>query len=195
MTELEFSEIGKLFNSQEKWDAFLELWYVKDNLRNHWYDETVLQVRKLCEAHADGGAWVVSSGYYWIRLSPRETGQESLSINVDFSQRNASLWINANLFDAKITSSEVLVNGAILLPCLPGFVSYNHPWCPMLKAIPTDIINYEADWKTFDSFMYKWAHSDGAIAKRTYSEFFEPVLNAKVADLFSRISSKAIKTA
>ena len=194
MTELQFSELGKLFDTQEKWDAFLELWYVKDNLRNHWYDETVLRVRELCEAHADGDAWVVNSGYYWIRLSPRETGLESLSIHIDFSDRNASLWINANLFDAKNISTEVLANGAMLLPCLPGFVYNNHPWCPMLKAIPSDIINYEADWKTFDSFMYKWAHSGGAIAEKIFSEFFEPVLNANVAELFSRISSKAKTT-
>lgn len=193
MTEQHYSELRELFNTQEKWDAFLELWYVKDSLRNHWFDQTAEKVRQLVVNHPNGKPWLVSSGYFWIRLSPSEEGVDSLSINIDFSARKSSLWVNANLFDSASVSSDIQANVSTLLPCLPGYVSNNHPWCPMLKDIPSDIINFEPDWKTFDSYMYKWAADGDSMAVRIFSEFFEPLLKANMASLFAEISKKAQK--
>jgi hypothetical protein len=193
MTEQQFLEIGRLFDSQEKWDAFVELCYKKDPLRHYWFNNTIDAVEQLVLNHPGHNGWKLIRGDFWIRLSPVETGQESLSIHIDFWGRWAGVWINANLHNPETVVSLLEEYSSGLLPALPGFVTNNEPWVPMTKTIPADIINYEKDPKTFDSFMYTWNSRKDAVAKRIFDEFFESVLNPAILVIFKSISLKARK--
>ena len=194
MTEQQYLEIGRLFDTQEKWDAFLELCYKKDHLRDYWFHNTIDAVEGMVLNHPGHNGWKLIRGNFWIRLSPVETGQESLSINIDFwNNRRACLWINANLHDSEIVTAFLEKNSSSLLPVLTGFVTNNHPWEPMVKTIPADIINYENDIKTFDSFMYTWNNRKETVAKRIFEEFFEPVMKPNILDIFKSISIQSIK--
>ena len=135
MTEKQFLEIGRLFDTQEKWDAFLELCYKKDPLRRHWFHETIDSLEGLFLRHPGHDGWNLIRGDFWIRLSPSATGQDSLSINIDFWNRKSCVWINANLHDSGTVARLLEENSSSLLPVLPGFVSSSHPWEPMVKTI------------------------------------------------------------
>lgn len=191
MTEQKFLEIGRLFDTQEKWDAFLDLCYIKNTLRKHWFYHTIDAVDRLVLNHPRHNGWKLFRGDFWVRLSPVETGQESLSINIDFWHRSSSLWINANHYDSKNVNNLIEQNSSTLLPVLPGFVTNNNPWEPMVKTIPADIINYEADEKTFDSFMFTWNNKEAIVAQRIFEEYLEPVMKPEILEVFKTISNES----
>ena len=193
MTEKQFLEIGRLFDTQEKWDAFLELCYKKDPLRRHWFHETIDSLEGLFLRHPGHDGWNLIRGDFWIRLSPSATGQDSLSINIDFWNRKSCVWINANLHDSGTVARLLEENSSSLLPVLPGFVSSSHPWEPMFKTIPSDIINYENDPKTFDSYMFTWKNRKEDVAKRIFDEYFAPVLTPGILGVFVGISNQSLK--
>ena len=193
MTEKQFLELGRLFDTQEKWDAFLELCYKKDPLRQHWFHETIDSLMGLFMRHSGYDGWNLIRGDFWIRLSPCETGKESLSINIDFWNRKSCVWINANLHNSGVVVKMLEEKSSILLPALPGFVFNNHPWEPMVKTIPSDIINYENDLKTFDSFMYTWHNRKEVVAERIFDEYFSPVLKPEILGEFVGISKQSLK--
>lgn len=193
MTEQQYLEIGRLFDTPEKWDAFLELCYKKDPLRHYWFHNTIDNVESMVLNHPGHNGWKMIRGDFWIRLSPAETGQESLSITIDFWNRRACVWINATLHDSGAVVALLEEHSSSLLPALPGFVTNNHPWEPMAKTIPADIINYENDPKTFDSFMYTWNDRKDSVAKRIFEEFLEPVLQPCILEILKSISLMSVK--
>jgi hypothetical protein len=92
-----------MFDTPEKWNSFLELSSVKDEIRNQWYQKLKTSVTKVfCEENVVNG-WSFSAWNTWdFRWYLTDFGRESFCIWM--SGHRIGLWVNSNVHDSqKIT--------------------------------------------------------------------------------------------
>lgn len=102
------ADVAKLFDTQEKWDAFIDLYHQKDNIKYYWFDKLRNQIGSHFNEKNEGwGFKFIKSGIDDVRWFLNEYGENSICIALEADK--ISVWCQDALFDS--TKAKKLLRG------------------------------------------------------------------------------------
>ena len=177
MNENLLQQTMELFDSQEKWDAFLEMCYSKDTIRNKWRDALINRLRHLFGSTVDTDKWQFNE---WVRIYPKELGLDQMEVRINLGDRRGYLFINQNIYDS-VKVRQMIQEHHIVMSLLNGF-EYHNDWDIWNKSFDNDICT-----STFDSSCYLWGHDTERVAKVLFETYMQPFMTDEIADFFVKV--------
>ena len=183
MNEKLLQQAMEMFDSQEKWDAFLELCYKKDEIRNRWLNELKNRLKQMFGSIVDTDKWQFNE---WVRIYPKELGLDHMEVRIPINERKGYLWINQNIYDS-VKVRQMIQDHHIVMPLLKGF-EYNNDWDIWNKPFDNDICT-----STFDSSSYIWGHDTERVAKVLFETYIKPFMTDEIAAFFVKVCEESKK--
>ena len=184
MNEKLLRQAMNLFDTQEKWDAFVELSSNRDEIRNRWTRVLIDEIQRLFYNIAGCSKWDIDNGKWYIQVTAKQFVDFSqLVVYVDFPVQRTFLWINAEEYDSDKAVDEMR-NNKQLMQLLESY-SYlyeHHIWNKQFS----DIINLG----TWYQSSYQYGHNTKEVAKYIFENYLQPFLTDEIADLFVDICEK-----
>lgn len=186
MNEKLLQQAMAMFDSQEKWDAFLELWNLRSPICEKWKWGLINRLRHLFGSTIDTNKWQFNQFNDGVRIYPKELGLDHMEVRIKINERMGSLWINPNIYDS-VKVRQMIQNHHIVMPLLKGF-EYNNDWDIWSKPFDNDICA-----STLDSSCYIWGHDTERVAKVLFETYIKPFMTDEIADFFVKVSEESKK--
>lgn len=177
MNEKLLQQAMAMFDSQEKWDAFLELCYSKDTIRNKWREALKNRLKHLFGSTVDTDKWQFDK---WVRICPKELNWDHMEIRINLEEKRGFLFINQNWYNPN-EAIKMIQNNPIIMPLLKDF-EYHNDWDIWNKPFDRDICT-----TSWESSCYMWAHDTERVANVIFETYMRPFMTDKIADLFVEI--------
>lgn len=191
----EVKKVLALFDSAEKWNAFIEL----SNMRNAMVDE--LKGRLLVELQRIVNSDLVDSGWELVtdnnNISIKPIGTPLIAITIKWSwwnapntpwcRRGASVWIDANSTNSNKVF-ELIKSNKEYLP-LQDYEEniQNHTWFPFIKQIPSRVFNVDDNITSVEGCLYMAKDNAAQLAMNIWDNVFKPFATKENADLMRSI--------
>ncbi len=188
----EVKKVLALFDSAEKWSAFIEL----SNMRNEMVDELksrlIAELSKIAEIKLADTGWEFISDNNSISIRP--IGSQLIAITIEWSwwnapntpwcRRGVCIWVDAN----NVNSSNVFENIKINKKSLP-LQEYeeniqNHTWLPYVKQIPSRVFDVDDSKTSVEECLYMAKDNSAKLAMNLWENVFNPFATKEYADLF-----------
>ena len=183
MNEKLLQQAMAMFDSQEKWDAFLELCDKKDEICNRWVNELKNRLKHMFTSTVNMDKWQFHD---WVRICPKELGWDKIEMRINFGARRGYLYINYSLYDS-VKARQIIQSNSILMSLLNGFEYWDGSdiWN---KPFDKDICTY-----TCDSSCYLWGHDTERVAKVLFETYIQPFMTDEIADFFVKVCEESKK--
>lgn len=171
-----------MFDTPEKWEAFLELCYNKNAMCETWKWALINKLRHLFGISQHSDKWQFDN---WVRIFPPHL-KDQMEVRVNLGERRGYLWININLYNS-VKARELVMKTPEIMTHLSDFEYYND-W---------DILNKPFSNKTceptYDLSCYKWGHETEYVANEIFQTYLQPFMTDEMADIFTHISNQTRK--
>ena len=187
----EVKKILALFDSAEKWNAFIEL----SNMRNTMVDELksrlLVELRRIANKKLIDSGWELVSDNNNISIKPIDTPLIAIKIewswwnahNTPWCIRGASVWIDANSTNCN-NVFDMIKSNKERLP-LQDYEEniQNHKWFPFIKQIPASVFNVNDDITSVEECLYMAKDNAEQLAMNIWENVFRPFATKENADL------------
>ena len=191
----EVNTVLSLFDSVDKWNAYIELSNMKQDLVNELKKRLLTELRKVAEINLFGSGWNFFADNESIYIKPKGTlligfGIEwkwwNYSAN-PWCKRGACLWVDAQNANSRNVFDEIKFRKESLP--LDNYEENieNHGWFPFIKKIPSTVFNVNDSITSVEECLYRAKDNAEQLAKDLWKEVFEPLANKECADMFFRI--------
>lgn len=191
----EVNTVLSLFDSADKWNAYIELSNMKQDLVNELKKRLLTELRKVAEINLFGSGWNFFADNESIYIKPKGTlligfGIEwkwwNYSAN-PWCKRGACLWVDAQNANSRNVFDEIKFRKESLP--LDNYEENieNHGWFPFIKKIPSTVFNVNDSITSVEECLYRAKDNAEQLAKDLWKEVFEPLANKECADMFFRI--------
>lgn len=188
MDSNELKDIQDLFNSKEKWDAFIELYYeAKDVLIDNWIKDVFNGVKHLYEidsTHSQGWTFLANDKERWMKLFPTETGENGVSICFELNGWTFSLYVNKKYCNADNVRGAIDSN--VIERWFNDFNGDKTNYWVLSKTVPQSIIGVADSAKSLEKELYYWHVNKDGIAKQIW-HLFQSFLNDEFRSLLIRL--------
>lgn len=187
----EVKKVLALFDSAEKWNAFIEL----SNMRNAMVEE--LKSRLQLELNIIANKKLLDSGWEMHSdnngISIRPIGAPLIAITIEWSwwnapntpwcRRGASVWVDASSTNSQNVFDMIKSNrNALPLQDYEENIQ-NHTWFPFIKQIPASVFNVNDDITSVEQCLYMAKDNASKLALNIWENVFEPFATKENADL------------
>ena len=184
----EVNKVLTLFDSKDKWNAFIELSNMKLELINELKDRLACELKKIAESSLTDSGWTFYADYNYMRIDPIEPKLVGITIewscwNEPWSKRGACIWVNANNIDS-FKIYEKIKSYSMQLP-LQDYEEniQNHRWFPFVKQIPAKVFEVDNDTTSVEKCLYMAKDHAPQLARNLWEEVYKPFANKGIADL------------
>ena len=187
----EVKQVLALFNSQEKWNAFIELSNMKDDIVNELKSRLLVELQIIADNSLADSGWLFGSDNNGVYIKPKRTELIAISIewswwnqsNVLWCKRGTFLWVDANSIDSSKVFEQVQTYRNKL-----AFQDYveniqNHTWFPYVKQIPASVFNVNESTTSIEECLYMAKDNAKLLAENLWKQVFEPFANKECANL------------
>ena len=188
----EAKKVLALFETVEKWNAFIEL----SNMRTEMVNE--LKHRLLVELKIIADKNLNSSWTFWfdnnhISISPKDS--KLIAVRIEWSwwndpkspwcRRGACIWIDAQNTNSK-KIFDLIKSNKQNLP-IQDFEDniQNHDWFPFIKQIPSSVFNVDDNVTSVEGCLFMAKDNAVMLAKNLWDNVFMPFTTNEIADLMS----------
>ena len=183
MHEKLMQQAMEMFDSQEKWDAFLELCSLKTTIRDKWKWGLINKLRSLFGSTVGTNKWLFSDGGC---ICPKKIGWNKIAMCINFDDTRGYLWINNNEYDS-VKVRQMIQDNPVAMSLLKGF-EYRSESDIWSKPFDKDICTY-----TFESSCYLWGHDTERVAKVLFETYIQPFMTDEIADFFVKVCEESKK--
>ena len=191
----EVNTVLSLFDSADKWNAYIELSNMKQDLVNELKERLRIELGKIADSNLSGSGWEFYSDDKYIFIKPK--GTLLIGIGIEWRwwdnavnpwcKRGAFLWVDANNANSRNVFDEIKsCKGSLPLNNYEENIE-NHGWFPFIKEIPSTVFDVDDSITSVEGCLYKAKDNAGQLAKDLWIEVFEPFANKECADVFCRI--------
>ena len=186
----EVKHILELFDSAEKWNAFIELSNMREKLVYELKSRLVFELQKISEKYIANSRWefFYDNNINIISIRPIDTPLIGIAIewptwNFSWSKRSAAVRIEANKIDSFFVFEKIKKNRH-RLP-MQDFEEniQNHGWFPFIKQIPANVFNVKDEISSFEECLYIANKNPELLANNLWKEVFEPFAKKEYADI------------
>ena len=188
MHEKLLQQAMEMFDSQEKWDAFLELLNVKGDIVNRWLNALKNEIKRLYGLSlTTTKKWEIDDRWPFIRIYTRPLSDD-LDFRINLQDRTGYLYLNLNKYDM-MTARQMILNNSKLMSLLEGFEYNNTLWGAVLsKPFAKDISSHSCD-----SSFYIWGHDTERVAKVLFETYIQPFMTDEIADFIVQVCEESKK--
>lgn len=189
----EVKKVLALFDSAEKWNAFIELSNMRDAMVEELKSRFIEELQKITNKNLINLGWELHSDYNGISIRPVGTLLIGITIewsywndpNIPWCRRGASVWIDANSTNSQ-SVFDMLKSNKKALP-LQDYEEniQNHPWFPFTKQIPASVFNVTDDITSVEQCLYMAKDNASKLALNIWENVFEPFATKENAELMS----------
>lgn len=186
MNEKLLQQAMALFDTQEKWDAFLELCDSKNMICDKWRNACMERIRQLFYSH-DTNRWRFENDKWVLRIFPSQLSNDHhMDIRINLWDMRGYLCIHIDKYDSA-AAREMIQNNPKIMPLLDGFGYYNE-WDIYSKPFAGDICE-----SSRDSSYYLWGHETERVAEAIFETYMHPFMTDEIADFFVQVCNKTKK--
>lgn len=190
----EINRILELFDSADKWRAFIELSSKRNDLVDELYTRFLIEFRRISGHHLVDSGWYVTDDKNYFGIKPKGTKLIGVLIEwawwndptTPWGRRGAFIWIDAKHTNSYKVYSKIntLQNE---LPLRDFEENYqNHQWLPFVKKIPSAVFTvdgYSNDClSSFEECLYMAKDNASLLAQNIWDEVFQPFASKEIAD-------------
>lgn len=190
MHEKLLQQAMEMFDSQEKWDAFLELCNnVKGNIINRWLNALKDEIKRLYGLSlTTTNKWeIIDDKWSWIRIYTRPLSDD-MDFRINLENRTGYLFLNLNKYDM-MTARQMILNNSKLMSLLEGFEYNNTLWgVVLIKPFAKDISSH-----SWESSCYIWGHDTERVAKVLFETYIQPFMTDEIADFIVKVCEESKK--
>lgn len=183
------NEILALFDTPDKWNAFIEL----SNMRDKMVAELKTRLNKELQKIADSSSLNTKGWKCWFddnSLTIKPINNSLIGITIEWNwwgyewcRRGACLWVDAKSINSTAVSENIKKKKK-LLPLQDYEENIeNHTWFPFVKQIPSTVFNVDDNITTVEECLYMAKDNSSQLAKNIWEEVFKPFINKETADL------------
>jgi len=194
-------QVLALFDSVEKWNAFIELSNMREKMVNELKSRLQIELQKIADSNLVDSGWLFASEKNSIYIKPASTPLIAITIewswwnasNAPWCKRGACIWVDANSIDSlKIFEQLKSYKG---FPALQNYEEniQNHTWFPFIKQIPARIFNVNESTISVEECLFGAKDNANLLAKNLWEEVFKPFANKECADLMESFVTNAFK--
>jgi hypothetical protein len=197
----DIKQVLALFDSRDKWNAFIELSNMREEMVSELKTRLQIELQKIAESELVESGWSFGADKNCVYIQPN--GKPLIAINIEWKwwnapnapwcKRSACLWVDANSIDsAKVFDQIKSLKG---LSALRDYVEniQNHTWLPFAKQIPAKVFDVNESTTSVEECLYLAKDNAKLLAKSLWSEVFKPFAYKECADLMVSIANKASK--
>ena len=189
----EVKEVLALFDTPEKWNAFIELSNMRNEMVNELKSRLINELRKIAD-----NSFLAKKGWeYWFDanyLILRPIDNSLIAIQIDWQQwgcewcrRGACVWVDAKSIDSNAVFIKIKSKKAYLpLKDYEENIE-NHRWFPFVKQIPSRVFNVADDITSVEECLYMAKDNSAQLAKNIWEDVFKPFIDKETADLMKSI--------
>ena len=184
----EIKKVMALFDSKDKWNAFIELSNMRTELVNELKKRLIIELKKIAESSLTDSGWIFDANYDYIKMNPIGSNIVGVVIqwscwNEPWSKRDACIWVNANNIDS-FKVYDKIKSYRMQLP-LQDYEEniHNHRWLPFVKQIPAKVFKVDNDTTSVEKCLYMAKDNAPQLATNLWEEVYKPFANKEIADL------------
>lgn len=189
----EVKQVLALFDSADKWNAFIEISNMREKLINELKDRLVIELKKITGNSLADSGWDFYADYSVIEIKPIYTSNIDIRIewnswnssNMPWCRRAVCVWVDAR----SINSTNVfnLIKSEKERLPLQDYEEniQNHSWLPFIKQIPSKIFNVDDNITSVEECLYMAKDDAAQLAKNLWENIFKPFANKETAYLLS----------
>ena len=186
----EIKNVMALFDSKDKWNAFIELSNMRTELVNEMKDRLIIELKKIAESSLTDAGWIFDANYDYIKMYPIGSNIVGVVIewrrwNEPWSRRGACIWFNRDdkSIDWPKVYDKIKTNKNSLHLQDYGENIQNHGWFPFVKQIPAKVFDVENDTTSVEKCLYMAKDHASQLATNLWEEVYKPFANKEIADL------------
>ncbi len=187
----EVKQILELFDSAEKWNAFIELSNMRKNLINELKHRLQVELKKITDKNLIDSKWSFYFDNNFIAIRPTEAPLIGITIEwncwndsrTPWCRRGVCVWVDASKTNSWDIFNSIKAN-IHLLPMQEYEENIqNHAWLPFIKQIPSKIFNVDDSIVSVEECLYMAKDNAKQLAENLWKEVFKPFANKEVADI------------
>lgn len=194
-------QVLALFDTKDKWNAFIELSKMKDDMVNELKSRLLEELQRIADISLVESGWLFGSDKNGVYIKPISTSLIAISIewswwdqsNVPWCKRGTCLWVDANSIDSSKVFEQVQIYRSN--PAFQDFVEniQNHTWFPYVKQIPASVFDVDDSTTSVEECLYMAKDNAKLLAENLWKQVFEPFANKKWAGLMESFVINASK--
>ncbi len=185
----DINKILELFDSREKWNAYIELSYLRSALVNELISRLKSQLCSIAEDRLMDSGWGFNFydngqiSIYLKRNSSMRIMIETSSWGNEWYRRGASIYVNPSMVDCNTVFDAINANKH-LLP-MADYVDNkeNSLWHLFVKQIPARIWGVENNVTSFDECLFGAKDNAQDLARNIWNDVFQPFAKKEIANL------------
>lgn len=195
----DIKQVLALFDSAEKWNVFIELSNMREEMVSELKTRLLIELHKIAESELAESGWSFGSDKNSVYIRPKSTPLIAINIewnwwnapNAPWCKRSACLWVDANSIDSTKVFDQMKSHKD--LTALQDYVEniQNHPWFPFAKQIPAKVFDVNENTTSVEECLFLAKDNAKLLAGNLWSEVFKPFAYKECADLMVSIVNKA----
>lgn len=178
----------ELFDSVEKWNAYIELSNMRNGLIDELKDRLLSELQKEVSHRLNNSGWDYYFNKDHISIKPSETQLIGVTIewawwntlSFPWGKRGAFIWVDANNTNSGRVFNRVKAHRD-RLPMTDFVENYeNHHWLPFAKQIPS-IVFGDNNPSSAEECLFMAKDNANKLALNLWEEVFQPFANREVA--------------
>ena len=186
----EVNNVLALFDSAEKWNAFIELSNMRSAMVEELKSRLQDELHKVAKENLKDSGWEYdcASDNSFISIKPIDTSLIAICIewrwwNSWWCRRGASVWIDGNSTNGNKVFEMIKSNKASLP--LQDYEEniQNHTWFPFVKQIPSRVFNVDDNITSVEECLYMAKDNAAQLAMNIWNNVFKPFATKENAEL------------
>ena len=186
MNEKLLQQAMALFDSLDKWNAFLELCYTKETICDKWRDALMEKIKQRFYSSPNMDKWQIRNDKWALRVFPQQLLENQMDIRVNLWDMRGYLFINKDIYNSDKVH-KMIQNNPNIMSLLDGF-EYHNEWDIYNKHFANDICE-----SSRDSSHYIWGHDTKRVADVIFETYLHPFMTDVIMDLFVHVCNETKK--
>lgn len=195
----ETTTVLNLFDSKEKWSAYIELSNMKEALVSELKTRLLKEMRRLADKNTVNTGWTFEGSANFLSIRPDSTSLICIDIEWNmwentWYRRGASVQLNYKILEnywTKVTDNiKALVH---TLPLTDYHENFENPWLPFVKQIPANVFDVTNDVTSSEECLYMAKDNAKQLATNIWENVFQPFMNPEYSKLLSSIVQEQIQ--
>ena len=192
MDSMNEEKLMELFDSSEKWSAFIGLSNMKNQLLDRLKSRLLNELKIIANKELTNTMW--SFDYDKNHISIKPTGSPQIGITIEWNYwnenfpwciRGACIWVDCKKTNGAVVFNNIKANSHLLPMHNYDENTQNQEWFPFIKQIPSKVFEVGDSQISVEECLYMAKDNARRLAENIWEEVFEPFAKKEYANIMS----------
>lgn len=192
MDSMNEEKLMELFDSSEKWSAFIGLSNMKNQLLDRLKSRLLNELKIIANKELTNTMW--SFDYDKNHISIKPTGSPQIGITIEWKYwnenfpwciRGACIWVDCKKTNGAVVFNNIKANSHLLPMHNYDENAQNQEWFPFIKQIPSKVFEVGDSQISVEECLYMAKDNARRLAENIWEEVFEPFAKKEYANIMS----------